>query len=163
MFSKKAVIPEIKYVSNLIRRYISMVSSERNIDLTGQHMHILYYIENERDSGKDVFQRDIESRINVRPSTATSILKVLEKNGYIKREPVEADARLKKLVLTEKADEMKNLTFDMMSEVETKIIEGISQEELNAFFEVIEKMKKNLITMNDKKRPDNQGGKTKWV
>lgn len=155
MFAKKAVVPEIKYVSNLIRRYIAMISNERNIDLTGQHMHILCYIENEQNSGRDVFQRDIEDKLNVRPSTATAILKVLEKNGYLKRESVETDARLKRLVLTDKAHKMKALTFDMISGVESQIIDGISSEELNVFFNVIEKMKNNLITISDKNKLNN--------
>ena len=77
MPAKKSVIPEIKCLSNLIFRNITMVSNEKKIDLTGQHMHILCYIESEQDQGRDVFQRDIESRLNIRPSTATAILKVL--------------------------------------------------------------------------------------
>lgn len=152
MFTKKAVIPEIKCVSNLIRRYISMVSNERHIDLTGQHMHILCYIESEQDNGRDVFQRDIEDKLNVRPSTATSILKVLEKNGYLIRESVKSDARLKKLVLTPKADDIKNVTFDMISEVEKQIVSDITPDELDLFFKVLDKMKNNLMTnsINDK-------------
>lgn len=155
MPAKKSVIPEIKCLSNLIFRYITMVSNEKKIDLTGQRMHILCYIESEQDQGRDVFQRDIESRLNIRPSTATAILKVLEKNGYLKREPVENDARLKRLVLTEKAHEIKALTFDMLSGVERQIIDGVSQDELTMFFDVIEKMKNNLITISDKNKFDN--------
>ncbi len=38
MLDRKLTVPEIKCVSNLIRRYISMTSNENKIDLTGQHM-----------------------------------------------------------------------------------------------------------------------------
>ena len=115
-------------------------------------MHILCYIESEQDNGRDVFQRDIEDKLNVRPSTATSILKVLEKNGYLVRESVKSDARLKKLVLTPKADEIKAVTFDMISEVEKQIISDITPDELDLFFKVLDKMKNNLMTnpINDK-------------
>ncbi len=148
MLDRKLVVPEIKCVSNLIRRYISMTSNEKNIDLTGQHMHILCLIENQQKQGKDVFQHDIEAKLNVRPSTATAILNVLEKNGYIKREPIKEDARMKKLVLTEKADGVKNLAFSVLLDAESRITDGITPEEMDVFFRIIEKMEKNLSEKN---------------
>ena len=152
MLDRKLTVPEIKCVSNLIRRYISMTSNENKIDLTGQHMHILCFIEDKQAQGRDVFQHDIETELNVRPSTATAILNVLEKNGYISREPIKKDARMKRLVLTEKADGVKSLAFNMLLDAESHITEGIASEDIDVFFRVIEKMKENLC---DKNKSDN--------
>ena len=49
---------------------------------------------------RDVYQRDLENHFELRRSTVSSSLSVLEKKGLIKRLPVSHDARLKKLVLT---------------------------------------------------------------
>ena len=43
----------------------------------------------------------------------------------------------------------------MLSGVERQIIDGVSQDELTMFFDVIEKMKNNLITISDKNKFDN--------
>ncbi len=50
--------------------------------------------------GRDVFQRDIQEQFAVRRSTVTGILQLMEKNGWITRQSVGEDARLKKIVLT---------------------------------------------------------------
>ena len=52
-------------------------------------------------SEEDIYQRDIEAEFSIARSTATGILKLMEKRGYIRRVSVERDARLKKLELTE--------------------------------------------------------------
>lgn len=68
----------------------------------------------------------------------------MEKNGLVTREPSKEDARLKQITLTKKAnDSFEN--FEKKSvETEKKMIEGISQEELNIFFNVLEKIKSKL-------------------
>ena len=53
----------------------------------------------------DIYQKDVEKEFQIRRSTATGTLQILEKNGFIRREPVKQDARLKKLVPTDKAKE----------------------------------------------------------
>lgn len=42
------------------------------------------------NSDRDVFQRDLEERFNVRRSTVSNILSLMEKKGLIKRESVDA-------------------------------------------------------------------------
>ena len=45
-------------------------------------------------SEEDIYQRDIEAEFSIARSTATGILKLMEKRGYIRRVSVERDARL---------------------------------------------------------------------
>ena len=68
----------------------------------------------------------------------------MEKNGLILREPVPYDNRLKKIVLTDKALTYRQQVVDDLTDLEEKLIEGISEEDLNIFFRVIEKMMDNL-------------------
>ena len=50
------------------------------------------------------------------------MLKVLEKNGYIIKETVKSDARLKRLILTEKADEITSKGIEIMKEVNNRCV-----------------------------------------
>ena len=90
---------KIHFISNTIKRSI-----DRKVEVygvTAGQSRIIGYIA--RTSRKrDVFQRDIEEEFDIRRSSVTNVLQILEKNGYVSRESVESDARLKKLVLTEK-------------------------------------------------------------
>ena len=49
-----------------------------------------------------IIQEDIEAHFDLKGATVTNMLKSLEKNGFIIRTPMENDARLKRITLTEK-------------------------------------------------------------
>ena len=70
-------------------------------------------------SEEDIYQRDIEAEFSIARSTATGILKLMEKRGYIRRVSVERDARLKKLELTD----VMNGTLE---EIQQKIVDRFS-------------------------------------
>jgi DNA-binding MarR family transcriptional regulator len=111
-------------------------------NLTGTQIQIIGYIHHAAKS--DVFQKDIETKYSIRRSTATGILQLLEKNGLVTREPVDYDARLKKIVLTEKALTISRQAKRNLSELEEQLTKGISAEELAIFRSIIRKMKANL-------------------
>ena len=80
-------------------------------------------------------------------STVTNILKLMEKKGYIRRESVPYDARLKKLVLTDTGRELHEKTKDMIDMLEEQTVEGISKEDLDTFYRVIDQVKNNVKNM----------------
>ena len=71
-------------------------------DLTIMQKHILKFILLET-MHKDLYQKDIEEEFQIRKSTVTGYVQLMEKNGLIQRKSVESDARLKSLIPTEKA------------------------------------------------------------
>ena len=128
---------------NLIKRnFVNSKAREHLENMTGTHGYIVGYLFENRDH--DVFQRDIEKQFSVRRSTATNILKLMEKNGLIIRQPVPYDARLKKIILTDKAIEPHDKIDRDIEEIEKRAVKGISEEELDLFFATAEKIKKNL-------------------
>ena len=69
----------------------------------------------------------------------------MEKKGYIERISVEKDARLKKIILTDKARKIQRQNYiDMHNMVETQLKKGISEEDMEKFIQIIRKMKENL-------------------
>lgn len=93
---------------------------------------------------EDVFQRDIEKELCIRRSTATNILKRLERDGYIIRTPIASDARLKKITLT---DQTLNLISGMQQRIdkmEKRMRQEITEEDLSVFFDVMNQIRKNL-------------------
>ena len=91
---------ELKIVNNLIRRrldgYFQEIGLEELAGIQGPVIGYIYRF----GSRQDVFQKDIEREFNIRRSTATVLLQNLELNGYIIRQPIEQEARLKKILLT---------------------------------------------------------------
>lgn len=129
----------VSKLSNKLRRRLDMFSSRK--DFSGSQGRTLHFLLAQTE---DVFQKDIEEEYSIRPSTATELLKQMEKNGLIVREPVSYDNRLKKIVVTEKALMYKQQVVDDLTELEKTLVKGISEEDLDVFFNVIEKMMDNL-------------------
>ena len=72
------------------------------------------------------------------------MLKRMEKNGMIKRVGVDYDARLKKIVLTEKAIEIQKTLDEKFAQLESNLSKDISDEELETFFRVLSKITNNI-------------------
>ena len=68
----------------------------------------------------------------------------MEKNGYITRNAVDYDARLKKICVTEKARALHNSIINEIIEMERILSRGITDSEMEIFFSVAEKIKNNL-------------------
>lgn len=109
---------------------------------THMHMMIMRFLMKNKD--KNVYQKDLEKKFSMRRPTATNMLKRMEAQGFIVREPVPGDARLKKIVLTPKALNFSKSMDEQMDEFEKRLIKGLTKEEINNFLSVIEKMKNNL-------------------
>ena len=95
---------------------------------------------------RDVFQRDLEREFGITRSTASKNIDLLEKNGFIERQKVDYDARLKKLVLTKKSEDILALMKAGREELETKLVKGFSEEELNTLHSYIQRLMANLET-----------------
>lgn len=143
MCEEESVILKIRKVSNLLKRYTEdTISHQHQHNLTSRHIAIAKYLYENLD--KDIFQKDIEEEFCIRRSTVTSILNLMEKNGIIKRERVGCDARLKKIVLTEKVKSIHNNIVSQIMDMEKTVLNGIDEEELKRFYETLEKIKNNI-------------------
>ena len=81
MKQNKSILLEFKHVSNLVKRFISNDSMLKQYDgLTGVRLAVIGFI-GENSIKKDIFQKDIENEFEIRRSTATCLLKQLEKDG----------------------------------------------------------------------------------
>ncbi len=146
MDDKLTVVILIRILSNHIKRNLDCSATQDPLkNLTGVQIQIICYVHHARKS--DVFQKDIETKYSIRRSTATEILQLMEKNGLIIIEPVDYDARLKKIVLTEKALAISRQAQLNVVELEEHLTKGISLEK-QAFLRLIMwKMKNNLEEM----------------
>lgn len=133
----------LRRLDNLLMRNTMAQARSMNLDeVTVMHGWILAYIYENQE--RDIYQKDIETQFGINRSTVTNIVKLMEKKGLISRESVPRDARLKKLVLTEKGILAKQASYEAVQATEKQTVLGISEEELDYFFRLIEKMRKNL-------------------
>ncbi|MDY4971346.1 MAG: MarR family transcriptional regulator [Lachnospiraceae bacterium] len=132
---------EIKKLSNLIKKQIDRLSAESG--LTGFQGYLMGYLIRE-GARRDLFQRDVEKHLEISRASVTSILQLLEKNGFIRRESVKTDARLKKIAVTEKGYQANDRILNSLDRLESNLTKGISPGEMEVFISVMERIKKNL-------------------
>ena len=108
----------------------------------GLQIWVIDYLIKHQD--EDIFQRDLEKEFVMRRSTATNFVKKMEHAGLIRRESVAYDARLKKIILTDKAFELQAGMMAKKKEFETLLRGDLSEAEIKQFIATIQKIKHNL-------------------
>lgn len=124
------------------QRFIVCGTAEGLDEVTMMHGWIMVYLYGCR--GTEVYQKTIETQFNISRSTVTAIVQLMEKKGYISREAVEGDARLKKIVLTRQGTEIAVKTKAMLDRLDRDLMENISNEERETFCEVSQKLIRNM-------------------
>lgn len=135
----------------LIRSFSKDIVCEGNIDdffphPTPTQMQIIEYILDNCD--KDIYQRDLEKVLNLRRATVSGVLQTMEKNGLLERVINTEDARVKKIILNEKARLIFIKSKSKLEEIEDIITRDIPKEELQIFSKVLDNMKDNLKALN---------------
>ncbi|MSC85805.1 MarR family transcriptional regulator [Eubacterium sp. am_0171] len=143
MRTKRYIGIEIRALDNQIKRLIdSKIQKSAFCRLTGSNGWIIDYIR--KKSPKPVYQKDLEAEFNITRSTASKVLNLMEEKGFIVRESVPEDARLKKLVLTPEAIEISKGMEADRDAIERQITKGFSEKELEQFYSYIERIRKNV-------------------
>lgn len=146
-FPEQTLSMSLRKINIGIRRYMDKSDIKKQIDnVTGTHGYIVGYLKSRE--GEDVFQRDVEKQFSMRRSTASSILALMEKNGLIERQSVSCDARLKKIVLTDKANEYIALFEDEGKTLEGILSQGFNSGELAVLDEMLKRLANNIVAAN---------------
>ena len=139
---------EIHCLDNMITRVLAAKIKNAGFDEgTLMHGRILRYLYDHRE--EDIFQRDIEKQFSIGRSAVTNILQLMEKKGLVKREPVEHDARLKRVALTDKGIRNKEVVEQTLLTIDHELLTDITEEELDKFLEVFQKIRKNVAQQDE--------------
>lgn len=134
---------ELHRLDSAIRKRIEGRLKKAGLDeYTANNGWILKYLYDNKE--KEVYQKDIERHFHIGRSTVTAIIKIMEKKGYISRTSVENDARLKRVILMPKGEEAHQSIDSAIREANLKVIEGITEEEVETLYQIIKKIRENF-------------------
>ena len=138
------VIPAMMHrVNNLIFRKTNQFSRLNHLEaVTPMHGWILSYLYHHTDA--PVFQRDIEREFSITRSTVTNILQLMERKGYIQRQSVPQDARLKQLVLTEEGVRFHENTILSFHQTDDYVANLLTEEENAELLRLLNKLRDAL-------------------
>lgn len=135
---------QLKALDHMFRR--DMEANIRKNGFEGMSMinvWIIDYLAHSEE--KDIFQKDIEKIFKIGKSSIAGTLKTMEEKEFIVRQSVKGDARLKRVCLTDKGREYACKMEQGRDDMEKKVCKGLTEEELELFFQIIKKMQDNLL------------------
>lgn len=137
----------VRMLNHQLKRNQKPEEAVEDDELTPMQRHILNYILLET-LHRDIYQKNLEEEFQVRKSTVSGILKLIEKNGCIYRESVKEDARLKRILPTKKAEALRPSILEHIHETEIRMTEGVSEQDLFLCKKVLYQMCQNLAEKN---------------
>ncbi len=124
---------------NMMRR--SLFRDSSGLGCTAAELRILTLLLNSREP---VYQKDIEEEFFLRAPTATGTLQKMEDKGFITREQSDADARMKRIIPTERSLAAEDAILARVTAFEKLISKGISSKDIEHFCRTAEAMLGNL-------------------
>lgn len=143
---KQGIGVRLRMLNNAVRRHIDRYAEGKKAldSISCSNGWIIGYICEMRECGKDVYQRDFEDKFGITRSTASKVLRLMEKKGLIERVSVSHDARLKKIVPTERSLEIGRIIKSDNEKMELLLKEGFSREELDRLYGYLDRIHKNI-------------------
>lgn len=103
------------------------------------HRMLMYLAEHDVCSA----QRILAERFSITPAAVTGILKSLENDGYISRSSGR-DSRYNIISITQKGREIIEVSKESFFEINSRMFEGFSEDELLTVIDFMTRMNKNL-------------------
>ncbi|GEM_PF-138533 len=143
---------KIIFLSHLIKRNREEEISKSTEGLTFLHFRIVKFIRHNDDL--PIFQKDLEKEFNVRRSTMSGTLDLMESNALIERKAVSGDKRLKQICLTEKAIEISHKDEIDLTQFERKLAKGIDDGKMADLMEMLDILIGNMENYNGETKND---------
>ena len=142
MEKEKTILFNIKKINNKVFKIMAKDAHDKNIPImSSTQIQIVNYL---LSHDKKAYQKDIEKDLNMSRATISGVLKTMEKNQIINSTTSKEDSRTKEISLTEISKERHLLSKKKIEELEQVIKKDITEEELNVFMDVINKIENNL-------------------
>lgn len=137
---------KLRMVHNSIDKFFDRRGNGEDKKVPRGQVMIIHYLMEHPD--EEVYQKDIEKFFSISGATATNMIKGLERAGLVERIANEHDARLKRLVLTEKAIVREQKIRKIIMELEEGMVRGFTEEEITTYCRLTDRVLQNLDDMN---------------
>lgn len=138
------ILYQIKELETEVARNLNICNklNQKILPKSLTQIQIINYIIEKKE--KDIYQKDLEEKLNLRRATISGVLKTMEKNKLIERTSNELDARSKKIYLNKELKKQILNDSKKIDYLENKLVKGITNEELEIFSNILNKMKYNI-------------------
>lgn len=123
-----------------LKQYTASILKQSNVGLTPEQFLVIDILWNQGPMS----QQQVADTIMKDKNSVTKLVDALERKGMVSRIKDPGDRRAYKLVLSEKAESLKNNAKEIGISMLDRMLDGIAEDELKAFLQTLEKMTGNM-------------------
>lgn len=116
----------------------------------GPQGQVIRFLDYREESEQAVLIKDIEQELNITKSVASNLVKRMVQNGLVELETSPSDKRAKFVHLTEKSRSQMKPIKSFFDRIDRSLLDGISEENLLIFEEVLGKLQANVEKIGGK-------------
>ena len=140
MILVKQVGVYVNIVNCKLKKYIAEAFKKKGVNLTGEQYLVMDALWNEGT----LTQQAIAFIIQKDKNSVTQFIDNLEKKGLVTRSVAKEDRRVNNIMLTEEGVALKDSTKQLAIDTMNKALDGISEDDLNTFVDVLKKVCANI-------------------
>ena len=116
----------------------------------GPQGQVIRFLERREHEQELTLIKDIEQELNITKSVASNLVKRMVQNGLVELEVSPSDKRAKFVHLTEKSRSQMKQVKSFFDRIDRRLLDGISEENLLIFEEVMGQLQANVEKIGDK-------------
>ncbi|MDO5547370.1 MAG: MarR family winged helix-turn-helix transcriptional regulator [Eubacteriales bacterium] len=139
----------MNHIGLYLKKIHNRLRAEQNcalkaLGVTGTQLDFLEYLYHCPDGHNTL--SDLAAFFDVKHTSALHVVKILEQNHLLIREPAPTDSRCRQLLLTDTAIEIVTKNEAAIMRKEKQLTRGFSEEELNTLQQLLSRLYQNLET-----------------
>ncbi len=134
-------------VADIARRYGVLYDqrAKTETELTRAQSRLLVYL----SAYGEIRQTDLATLADVTPMTVARMLDRMEAAGWIARRPDPADRRAFRVSMTGKADDRLEAALALGDDLNARITEGFSKEEIKTLLQMLKRIRQNIAECSE--------------
>ncbi len=142
MLLSKEIAVSLNLAACKFKQYTAMMLRNNGIDLTPEQFLLIDLLWNQGAMS----QQNLADSMEKDKNSITKLVDALENKGLVVRVRDKSDRRSNTVILTQKAEDMKNDTKEFGIAMLDRMLAGISEEELRGMLSTLAKLSKNMDT-----------------
>ncbi len=141
---KEFDLPEFRREISVLNAHIQRFDGRllNRLDLSVSQAKIIFLLSTSNRA--EIYHKDVDACLGMTHSTTSGILSRMQAKGLIEHRPGKTDKRRKQLILTEKGKQAYAAFIDDSTNLQDKLLDGISQEQLEITCRTLLAMIKNM-------------------
>lgn len=145
MLLSKEIAVELNLTGCKLKQYIAAMLRRQDVPLTPEQFLLIDLLWNQGEMS----QQQLADLMHKDKNSVTKLVDAIERKGFVMRRQNINDRRSNTVVLTEKAELLKNEAKTKGISILDAMLEGISEEELRTFLEILHRLNRNMTVTEE--------------